>query len=117
MIRFATENVLAELLDPIDQLETALKMTENLSSEMRNWAQGFSMILGHFKEVLSNHGITPFHSEGHLFDPQLHYAIEKEETSEKPPGTILQEYVKGYQSRERTVRPARVKVAVEPSQS
>lgn len=114
MTRFAVENVLSEILEPIDNLENALKMTEHLNAEMRNWTQGFLMILGQFKEVLSNNGVTSFSSEGEQFDPQLHYAIETEETTEKEEGTILKEYVKGYRSKERTIRPARVKVAARP---
>lgn len=114
MTRFAVENVIAEVLGPIDSLENALKFTEQLSEEMRNWTQGFQMILGQFKDVLSNHGVTSFHSEGMQFDPHLHYAIEIEETEEKPEGTIIQEFVKGYKSGDRTVRPARVKVAKMP---
>lgn len=114
MTRFSVENVIGEILGPIDNLENALQFTQNMSTETRNWAQGFLMILGQFKEVLSNHGVTAFHSEGALFDPHLHYAIETEETTEKPEGTILKEYVKGYRSGERTVRPARVKVAAAP---
>jgi molecular chaperone GrpE len=117
MTRFAVENVIAEILGPIDNLENALQFTQQMSEEVRNWAQGFLMILGQFKDVLSNHGVTAFHSEGSKFDPHLHYAIETEETSEKPDGTILKEYVKGYRSGERTVRPARVKVAVLPDAS
>ncbi|MBS0603578.1 MAG: nucleotide exchange factor GrpE [Verrucomicrobia bacterium] len=114
MTRFAIDNVISEILGPIDNLENALQFTQHMSDEMRNWAQGFLMILGQFKDVLSNHGVTAFHSEGNRFDPQLHYAIESEETADKPEGTILKEYVKGYRSGERTVRPARVKVAVAP---
>jgi len=114
MTRFAVENVIAEVLGPIDSLENALKFTGQLSEEMRNWTQGFQMILGQFKDVLSNHGVTSFHSEGMQFDPHLHYAIEIEETEEKPEGTIIQEFVKGYKSGDRTVRPARVKVAKTP---
>ncbi|MBI3236485.1 MAG: nucleotide exchange factor GrpE, partial [Chlamydiales bacterium] len=112
--RFAIENIVEELLNPIDSLENALQFTQNLSDEIKNWAYGFQMILNQFKEVLSNHGISSFDSEGMLFDPNLHYAIETEETTEKPEGTILQEFVKGYKSKERTLRPARVKVAKSP---
>ncbi len=115
MTKFAVENVISEILGPIDNLETALTCAENMSSEIKNWALGFSMILEQFKEVISNHGVTPFASEGSLFDPHLHYAIETEETLEKPEGTIVKEFVKGYRSKERTVRPARVKVARPPS--
>lgn len=114
MTRFAVENVISEVLGPIDSLENALKFTGQLSQEMQNWAQGFQMILGQFKDVLSNHGVTSFHSEGMQFDPHLHYAIEIEETTEQPEGTVLQEFVKGYKSGDRTVRPARVKVAKAP---
>lgn len=114
MTRFAVENVVSEILLPIDNLENALQFTQHMSDEVRNWAQGFTMILGQFKEVLANHGVTPFASEGAKFDPNLHYAIESEETTEKPEGTILKEYVKGYRSGERTVRHAKVKVATLP---
>ncbi len=41
MTRFAVENVIAEILGPIDNLENALQFTEQMSEEMRNWAQGF----------------------------------------------------------------------------
>jgi molecular chaperone GrpE len=112
MTRFAVDNVIAEILTPVDNLENALQFTQHMSEEMRNWAQGFLMILGQFKDVLANHGATAFHSEGMPFDPQMHYAIETEVTTEKPPGTILKEYVKGYRSGDHVIRPARVKVAI-----
>jgi molecular chaperone GrpE len=114
MTRFAVDNVISEVLGPIDNLENALQFTQHMNEDVRNWAQGFLMILGQFKDVLANHGVTAFHSEGQKFDPQLHYAIETEETEEKPEGMVLKEYVKGYRSGERTVRAARVKVSVAP---
>src|SRR5580692_8118099 len=64
MTRFAVDNVISEILTPIDNLENALQFTQHMSEEMRNWAQGFLMILGQFKDVLANHGVTAFHSEG-----------------------------------------------------
>jgi molecular chaperone GrpE len=114
MSRFSLENLVEEILGPIDNLENALKFTAQMSEETRNWAQGFQMILNQFLDVLSNHGITSFHAMGTPFDPHLHYAIETEETTEHPEGTILQEFVKGYKSGDRTIRPARVKVAKAP---
>lgn len=114
MTRFAVENFICDMLGPIDNLENALKSAENLSSELKNWAFGFTMILNQFKEVIEGHGVSSFISEGEQFNPELHYAIETEEMRETPTGTILKEYVKGYRSKERTVRPARVKVAKAP---
>lgn len=111
MTRFTIEGVLADLLTPIDQLENALQCAGTLSEELRNWALGFQMILHQFMEVLASHDVMPFESKGKAFDPILHHAIETEETAEVPEGTILQEFVKGYKSKERIIRPASVKVA------
>ncbi len=111
MVRFGIDNIIAEVLMPIDNLENALKSATTSSPEIKNWAIGFEMILGQFKEVLAQHSVTAFTSVGEKFDPFLHEAVEVEETNAKPEGTVLQEFVKGYRCGERIVRPARVKVA------
>ena len=113
--RFAIESSLCELLMPIDSFENALQFVDKMSEETRNWALGFQMILSQFKEILHNQGITAFTSKGELFDPDKHEAVETVETSEHPEGVILQEFVKGYKSGDRTIRAARVKVAKAPS--
>lgn len=111
MTRFAIENVIAEFLTPLDNLEMALTFTDQMSQETRNWAIGFNMLLSQFKEVLNNHGVTSFHSEGVLFDPNMHEAVEVEESAELPEGMIVKEFLKGYKRGDRVLRPARVKVA------
>jgi molecular chaperone GrpE len=116
MNRFAIENVIAEVLLPIDTFENALSFTDQMSEETRNWSKGFEMILGQFKEILSNHNVVAFHSKGEVFDPHRHEAVEIEETHEHTEGTILQEFVKGYKSGERILRAARVKVAKAPKE-
>ena len=116
MTRFAIENVIAEILLPIDTLENALSFTEQMSEDTRNWAKGFEMILSQFKEILSNHNVVAFHSQGETFDPHKHEAVEIEETHEHPDGTILQEFLKGYKSGDRILRAARVKVAKAPQE-
>jgi molecular chaperone GrpE len=116
MVRFGVENVIAEVLAPIDNFENALKCAATCSAEVKNWAIGFEMILSQLKDVLANHGIVAFHSVGEKFDPYLHEAVEVEETEEKPEGSIVQEFIKGYRCGDRTIRPARVKVAKRPGQ-
>lgn len=114
--RFSVENVISEFLSPLDNFENALGFAENMSGEVRNWALGFNMILNQFKEVLNSHGVSAFKSEGTPFDPHKHEAVETEETDKAPEGTVLQEFVRGYKSGDRTIRPARVKVAKAPIQ-
>lgn len=111
MISFGIENAISEFLPSIDNFENALRFAASSSKEIQNWATGFEMILSQFKEVLHNHGITSFHSEGNTFDPQFHEAVEVVETTEEKEGTILHEFTKGYKSAHRVIRPARVKVA------
>lgn len=115
MTRFAIENVISEVLTPIDTFESALGFTEQMSEETRNWSKGFGMILSQFKEILSNHNIVSFHSIGEMFNPHHHEAVEVEETEDHPEGTILKEFLKGYKSGDRIIRAARVKVARKPS--
>ncbi len=117
MIRFGVENSIGEFLPAIDNLENALRFSENAGGEVKMWALGFEMILSQFKEVLHNSGIVSFHSEGNTFDPLLHEAVETEETTDHPDGMILHEFTKGYKSSARTVRPARVKVAKHPQKT
>lgn len=115
--RFGIENAIGEFLPAIDNLENALRFAENASGDVKAWALGFEMILSQLKEVLHNHGIVAFHSEGNSFDPLFHEAVETIETEEYPDGMILHEFSKGYKSNLRTVRPARVKVAKNPKQN
>ena len=114
MIRFGVENAIGEFLPAIDNLENALRFATEASLEVKTWATGFEMILSLFKEVLHNHGIVSFHSEGNTFDPITHEAVEIVETTDHPDGMVLQEFTKGYKSASRTIRPARVKVAKHP---
>jgi len=114
MLSFGIENAIAEFLPAIDNFENALRFAESAAGEVKNWAIGFEMILSQFKEVLYNHGIVSFHSEGNTFDPLYHEAVEIVETTEHPDGTIMHEFTKGYKSAHRTIRPARVKVAKHP---
>ena len=110
-LKLATENTIAEFLPLIDNFENALRFSKQASQEVQQWATGFQMILNQLRDVLHDHGIVAFHSEGNLFDPHHHEVLEVVETDEYPDGTIIEEFSKGYQSGSRIIRPARVKIA------
>jgi len=114
-INFAIERMLADFLTPLDQLEKALMFAEKASDEVKNWAIGFQMILNEFQNALAEYDVKPFQSVGKVFDPHKHEAIEQVETTEVPEGVVLEEIVKGYEKNGRIVRPARVKVASQPT--
>jgi molecular chaperone GrpE len=109
--RYAIEGLIADFLHPLDNLENALKFAQDMSEEVKNWAYGFQMILTQFKDVLAQNGVFPIESLGKQFNPHDHEAVEMIETKEEPPGTIIEECVRGYRMGDRTIRAARVKVA------
>lgn len=115
ILKYAVQSVVMELLHPIDNMENALKASEQMTGEVKHWAIGFQMILAQFKEILSNHGVEGYSSEGMQFDPHRHEAVETVETEEYPDGIVIKEFVKGYRLGDRTIRPARVKVSKRPS--
>lgn len=109
--RLSVEQMAADFLPAMDNLEQALKFADQMSPEVKNWAMGFRMILSQMQDVLTQHGILPFDSIGKPFDPHLHEAVEMVATDEHPRGIVVREMVRGYRSRERTVRAARVAVS------
>lgn len=117
LTQYAVENVLCELLHPLDQFESALKYAEAMNDEVRNWAIGFEMILAQLRTVLSNHGVKSYEVMGKPFDPHWHEAVEMIETKEHEPGTVVEECLRGYMVGERPIRVARVKVAKAPVES
>lgn len=114
-IQFATQSVIIDFLNPLDYMENALSHTAGMSKEVQTWAEGFKMILAQFKDALHSYGVKPFSSIGEKFDPHIHEAVEMIETIEAAPGTIVSESLKGYRIGDRTIRPARVKVAKAPA--
>jgi molecular chaperone GrpE len=52
---------------------------------------------------------------GQPFDPHLHQALDRSETTEQPDGTILSVFQPGYVFHGRVLRPAMVRVAVHPT--
>lgn len=113
LTQHAIAGVILDFLDPIDQMENALKHADNMSEEVKHWAIGFKMILSQFKDTLANNGVFHFESEGKMFDPHYHEAIEVIHTDNHAAGTIVEETRRGYKMGDRTIRPARVKVAKE----
>ena len=62
--QYALSGVIADFLEPIDQMEIALKHSEKMSEEVKHWGIGFKMILSQFKDILSNNGVFTYDSMG-----------------------------------------------------
>ncbi|EPP35342.1 grpE family protein [Chlamydia ibidis] len=117
LMQYAVENALIDFLTPIESMEKALGFASQMSEDVKNWAVGFNMILQQFKQIFEDKGIVEYSAIGQKFNPFLHEAVETEETSNVPEGTITEEFAKGYKIGERPIRVAKVKVAKSPAQN
>jgi molecular chaperone GrpE len=108
----ATARVIEGLIPVIDGFEHAL--AAHRETEYENYRKGFELI---YKQLLDN--ITKLGAErvdplGKSFDPHLHQAVDRAETTEHADGAILQVFQPGYVFHGRVLRPAMVRVAVHP---
>jgi len=108
--RYATENLVRDLLPVIDNLERAISHAVN-GGNGKPLAEGVDMVLKGFLDILSKHGVQPVNAVGSAFDPAQHEALAQVESSEHPPNVVIEQHQKGYLMRERLLRPALVTVS------
>lgn len=111
LFEYAATEAVRVLLPVLDDFERASKA----ESGDREYAAGVELIYNRFYETLKKLGLEPMVSKGQPFDPQIHHAVDMVETDEAPDHTVLDEFQRGYNFKGRLMRPAMVKVAVQPS--
>ncbi len=103
-----TQDLIADLLPVVDNFERALAATGQDADSIR---AGVEMVNRQFLSILEQNGLEAINTEDATFDPNFHQAVMREENTEKPDGTILQELQKGYMVKGKTIRPSMVKVS------
>jgi len=111
--QMAQGNLVAEILPVLDALERALGVEGNGSDE--DYRKGVELIYKQFTDILAAAGLEAVKTVGQPFDPMIHHAVEKLETTEHPDHQVVAELQRGYTFRQRLLRPALVRVAVHPS--
>jgi molecular chaperone GrpE len=109
----ATARVIEGLIPVIDGFEHAL--AAHREAEYESYRKGFELIYKQLRDNLARLGVERIEPLGKPFDPHLHQAMERSETSAQADGTILDVYQPGYVYHGRVLRPAMVRVAVHPS--
>ncbi len=108
----ATMEALKNMLQVLDDLERGLKSVPAEDGPAKEFAKGVELIYQRTVDLFTRMGVSSVKSEGEKFDPNLHHAVQKVESSEHADETILEEYQKGYLYKGKLLRPAMVKVAV-----
>jgi len=111
--RRATARVIEGLIPVLDGFEQAL--AAHREAEYDNYRKGFELIYKQLLDAVTKLGVERIDPLGKPFDPHLHQAVDRAETSDHKDGTILQVFQPGYVFHGRVLRPAMVRVAVHPN--
>ncbi len=108
----ATARIIEQLIPIVDGFEHAL--AAHREPQYEGYRKGFELIYKQLIDNLARLGAERIDPQGKPFDPHLHQAVERSETTEHPDGTVLEVYQPGYFYHGRVLRPAMVRVAVHP---
>ncbi len=109
---YATQAAVEPFLGVLDNFALALK-AEGSVEQLR---LGVGLIVKQMEEALRGLNVQAVESVGAEFDPRVHEALGSEETAEFPDHHVMEEIRRGYKLREKLLRPALVKIAVNPQQ-
>lgn len=106
-VRFATSNLVEQLLPVMDNFALAAK---HIPAELttNSWAQGMQAIEKQFEQILLINGLERVETEGKIFDPHLHEAVGELHKKGAKPGTVISEEMPGYKLGGKLIRPAKV---------
>ena len=107
---------ISALLPVMDNLTRAIDAaSENASGEAI--LEGIRGTATSLQSALTNAGVEPIVAVGEEFNPELHEAVDTEETTSDMDGRVIEEYSRGFRMGDRLLRPARVKVGRAPEQA
>ena len=109
LLQTASENLLRDLLTPLDHFEMGLE-TSQQASATDSLREGIRMVFEQFHQFLKTHGVTEIQTVGQPFNPALHEAVNHQE-SDAPEGQVIQQLRKGYRLHNKMLRPATVVVS------
>ena len=109
--KYATENLIRQLLTVVDNLERAIASASPENQNDQGVVDGVALTLTEITKILEKHYVSPIEALGQPFDPAFHQAMCQEESTDQPPNTVVQEFQKGYLLHDRLLRPAMVVVS------
>ena len=110
ILKYAEEDVLKGFLPILDNFERAIMMEDdnNFGDETSKFLEGFRLVYNQTKSLLEKFEVKEIDCLNKEFDPALEQAISTEKNKEKPSGTVLKIYQKGYIYKDKVLRLAMV---------
>lgn len=106
---YQAQRVLTDILPAIDNIERALQI-EGDDETFKSLQKGVQMVHESLINALKDNGLEVIKTEGEAFDPNIHQAVVQDDNPDFESGEITQELQKGYQLKDRVLRPSMVKV-------
>lgn len=86
--------------------------TDESRTSITAWLEGIELVRERLLQVLAAEGVQPVMARGQVFDPHRHVAVERVPAVDgMAPGTVVEEYRRGYQVGEKILRASEVVVA------
>ena len=110
LIQTAGKDVIADLLDVLDDCDRAQKQLEN-SEDAAALKEGVMLVFTKLRNTLQARGVKAMETIHQDFNPDLHEAItEIPAASEELKGKVMDEVMKGYYLNDKIIRHAKVVV-------
>lgn len=103
------ESLIESILPVLDAFDRALEAHDDPA--YAEYQKGFELIRRQLSDLLAKQGLERIEAVGKEFNPHLHHAIERVETTEYADGVVVGELQPGYTFHGRVLRPAMVRVA------
>jgi len=116
--KFASENVITQLLPVLDDISRSLKSGKESSNNNQAartdndpFYKGVELIFSKFLKVLEAQGLKTMETIGKEFNVDYHDALMQIPKADVPPHTIIEEVEKGYLLFDKVIRHAKVIVS------
>ena len=110
-------STLSDILPVVDNFERARQQLNPEGEEAQALHRSYQGLYKQLVDVLKQQGVARMEVVGQLFDPTLHEAVLREESTEYAEDAITEELQRGYHLNGKVLRHALVKVSMGPGPS
>ena len=114
-IKYASENIIKELLPVYDDLGRSIdSINKGETKDFETLKKGILLIFDKFKNILEKEGLTEINSLGQEFNVDVNSALMQIPRDDVKPNTVLEVVEKGYKLKDKVVKHEKVLVSAEP---
>ena len=110
LLKYGAESTVKKLIEVMDNFDRGMKAIETVE-DCEKVKECYNLAYKNFSDVMTKIGVNVINAVDEVFDPNLHEAVMRTPTDEKPENTVIEELQKGYMLGDKVLRPTLVRVA------